>query len=373
MHVCHLVHHLANGGLEQQILELARFSDDDFTVCYLGEDDTLAQDFREEGVTVIDLEAGVTDPRAVFDPRVTYGVARFLSTRNFDIFHAHTPLYVQIVARVAASLTGETMVCTYHNRQRNFHPLMQYLERLTRSLSDCNVGVSNAVEESFTGSSTTYQGGEPGASCTIHNGIDVAGFGERVQAADTKSVREKYDIQPGCHVILTVGRYAEQKRQSDLIRAMEQVVAEISNAHLVLVGHGQLEENLREMSRAKDLINHVTVTGEVPDVEPYYAIADVFTLSSIREGLPIVLIEAMAASLPIVATRVSGVPEAVNHGVSGFLVKPKSPDEIANNLTNIIINNRNRKFGDAGQERAVKRFSISTTSARYTELYESTK
>ncbi|MEF8814329.1 MAG: glycosyltransferase, partial [Halovenus sp.] len=278
MHVCHLVHHLANGGLEQQILELVRQSDDEveYTVCYLDEDDSLAGEMREAGGTVVGLDV-TSGPRSVFNPLAVWKLSAFLREQEFDILHVHTPLYVQVMGRIAAAFGGpEHVVGTYHNPRENFHPAMRYLESATRRLSSVNVGVSLAVERSFTGSATKYEPGQglPGASCTIYNGIDVDAFAERVSSADADAVREEYGLEDET-VFLNIGRYSEQKAQKDLIRAMEYVVEEIPDSHLFIVGWGPLEEELRQTVCEYGLQEYITVTGKVPTVEEYYAVADV--------------------------------------------------------------------------------------------------
>jgi glycosyltransferase involved in cell wall biosynthesis len=375
MRVCHLVHHLANGGLEQQVYELVRHAGDEveYTVCYLGKDDSLASDIRAAGGSVVDLEAGRFGPRSVFDPRTIREVSTFLGDEQFDLLHVHTPLYVHTIGRLAAALDGpDHVVGTYHNRRQNFHLAMRYLERFTRPLSSVNVGVSKAVERSFTGSATEYVSGRPPPrkSCTIYNGIEVEAFAGRVESADTESLRAKRDLGDEL-VFLNIGRYTPQKSQTDLIEGMASVVEHVPESHLFVVGWGQLEDDLRRSVAEYGLEDHVSITGKVPTVEEYYAAADVFVLSSIREGLPIVILEAMAAGLPIVATEVSGVPEAVVDGGTGTLVPPNAPDRLAEAMREMAVTDRREQLGKAGRDRVSDLFDVQRTSELYLSLYRS--
>lgn len=372
MHVCHLLHHLANGGLEQQVLELVRHSDGDieYTVAYLDDDDSLAADLRSAGANVVDLEI-TSGPKSVFNPLSIRRLSKFLADREFDLLHIHTPLYVHVMGRIAAARSGpEHVVGTYHNPREQFHPAMQYLERATRRLSSVNVGVSMAVEQSFTGSGTVYDPdqGLSGNSCTIYNGIDVEGFAERVQSTVTEKVREKYGLH-GKTVFLNIGRYSPQKAQADLIHAMDKVIEEIPESHLMIVGWGTLEEELKETVREYDLEDYVTVTGKVPSVPEYYAVADVFVLSSIQEGLPIVILEAMAAGLPLIVTDVSGNSEAVPKD-AGLLVPPGSPEIFSEKMIGISssgrYNKENRIF-----EYGRQNFHVKDTAESYRYLYTS--
>lgn len=372
MRVCHLVHHLAHGGLEQQVYELIRHGaeDVDYTVCYLDEDDSLAADIRAVGGTVRDLDVGNGGRRAVVDPRAIRRVAAFLQNGAFDLLHVHSPLYVHVIGRLASAVSGPAhVVGTYHNQRDNFHTTMRVLERVTRPLSSVNVGVSQSVERSFSGRAKLYEPGETAnRTCTIYNGIDIAAFAERVESADTRSLSAQFDIDDDL-VFLNVGRYSTQKSQDDLIRAMANVVDVIPNVQLFIVGWGPREQEMRRLVRARNLEGHVSITGKVSSVEKYYAAADVFTLSSMWEGLPIALLEAMAAGLPVIATDVSGVREVVQEGETGRLVSPDSPDEFATEMVEMASGPDREEYGMNGYQRAVKWFDIKRTSELYLSLY----
>jgi glycosyltransferase involved in cell wall biosynthesis len=251
---------------------------------------------------------------------------------------------------------------------------MQALERATRPLSSVNVGVSKAVERSFGGNATEYTADRPGAvgrSCTIYNGIDVEAFRASVEEADTAPLRETYGLTGDELVFLNVGRYTPQKAQLDLVRAMDDVVEERPDARLFVVGWGQMEDELDRAVRERELDEHVFITGRVPTVEEYYAIADVFVLSSLREGLPIVLLEAMAAGLPVVSTNVSGVPEAVRDGETGRLVGPESPADLATAMLEYRRSGRRERTGGRGYRHALERFDVDRTADQYSSLYRS--
>lgn len=373
MHVCHLVHHLANGGLEKQIYELVRRNDDlSFSVCYLGEDNSMAEDIEDAGGNVIDLISGPSNPRVLYDREVIRTVVRFLKENEFDVLHVHTPLYVHILGRMCAKLAGQkNLVGTYHNRQRNFHWLMQYAERLTRPLSTVNVGVSKAVQRSFTSRADEYVPGMDvpnRSSYTIYNGIDIEAFNSAVSSAT--SLRSQFGLDNEL-VFLNVGRYTPQKAQVDLIRAMSYAEGSLSNAHLFVVGWGQLEEKLKRTVRDHRLSDVVTITGKVPSIEEYYKMADVFVLSSAREGLPIVLLEAMAARLPVVSTDVSGISEVVEDGETGFLVPSQSSRKLAKKMTDLKPETLRKRFGKNGFDRASEKFNVSRTNEGYLGLYRS--
>jgi len=140
-------------------------------------------------------------------------------------------------------------------------------------------------------------------------------------------------------VLLSVGRLSREKGHADLLRAL-QVLRKSRNAkaplHLLIVGDGPERGNLRSLCSTLDLEDCVTLTGHQADVAPYYASADIFVLPSHSEGSPNVLLEALAAELPIVATAVGGVPEVLSDEVNALLVPSQAPEALANAIGRLL-------------------------------------
>jgi glycosyltransferase involved in cell wall biosynthesis len=353
MHVCVLVNTLAPAGAETVVCNLIEGSpaDIEYTVCYQWGDDELADRLRAAGATVVALES-----RFQYDPAALYRFYRVCRCRDIDIVHAHLPSS-HWVARLCSRLAGvETRISTHHNRAANYSRFARTLERLTRPLDTATVAVSEGVRETFDGDDWQV----------IHNGMDVTGFGEAVAGADTTDLRQQWDVAEDAVVLLNVARYSPQKRQQDAIDA---VAATDLPVHLLLVGWGDREASLRARIEERGVGDRVTVTGRVPAVEPYYALADVFVSPSIREGLPMTLLEAMAASLPIVATEIPGVTEVVVDGETGQLVTPREPAAMARALGDMMDGDRRQALGQAGYRRARERFSTARMVERHLELY----
>ncbi len=160
----------------------------------------------------------------------------------------------------------------------------------------------------------------------IHNAIDREwGQGSEIRKKGAL-LRASFGIAEGKKVILIVGRLSREKDHRTLLDALGALP---QPAHLLIVGEGperaRIEESIRRLGRERD----VTLTGHVPSAEPYYAIADIAVLSSLSEGSPNALLEAMAAGVPIVATRVGGIPEIVTHEESALLVRPGDREAMA--------------------------------------------
>ena len=366
--VCQLLHHLTLGGVQRQLLSQleAASSAVEHVVCHLGEDERLRDEFEQVATEVVRLVDGPADPRYQFDPRRLRAVVSFLRDRDVDVLHCHSSLYVLVVGRLCGRLAGVPVVGSYHNVRDGFHPTTRVAERLTRRASHANVAVSETVERSFAGDAHRYRPGEPldRRTVTVYNGIDAEAFGRRVAATDASSVRTRLDIGPDQSVLLCVGRYSPEKRQETLIEAL----TELPNWHLVLVGWGPLESHLRRHARRAGVSDRVSVTGRVPSVHEYYATADLFALASETEGLPVTVLEAMAAGLPVIGTAVPGTTEAVRDGETGIVVPPGDPEELAGAVARLTPATRKR-FGTRARERSRTVFDIGTTVAAYESIY----
>lgn len=168
--------------------------------------------------------------------------------------------------------------------------------------------------------------------------------------------------------IISVGRLREEKGHAELLRAFALVRTNIE-ADLVLVGDGPQFSTLRALARDIGVEGSVRFTGELPDVWPQLAKADVFALPSHHEALGIAVLEAMAAGLPVVASNVGGVPELVRDGKSGYLVPPKDAEALAAKLYELLSNpSLARSMGEAGLAIAASHRS-ETTAERYFSLF----
>lgn len=367
MNVCFLINQLAPGGAPTLLLDIITHTDDgaaiDYTVCFIEGEDALVSDFEAAGARVVDFGAEFK-----FDPRALCRLARFFRREEFDVLHAHLP-YAQTLGRVFGRLGGiDIIVSTQHSVPDNYHPITAALERATRPLDAKTVAISEGVEREFTGNVNLYEPGQHGQWCTIYNGVDVAGFNERVSEADTTALESYYEIDDE-PVFLNVGRYVPAKAQHDLLEAMYHVIGKYPETHLFMVGWGDLEDDLAAAVDEHELGANVTLTGRVPpaDIHKYYALADVFVSASTIEGLPIATLEAMASELAVVATDIPGMAGVIKSGTTGLLAPPNAPERLADAMMQAVQSDES--YGRAGYERAASTFDIRKTAALHVELY----
>ena len=187
----------------------------------------------------------------------------------------------------------------------------------------------------------------------VHCGLDV----ERFAAVDRRGrpARE----------ILSVGRAVPVKGQALLIEAIAELTRRSVDARLTVIGDGPQLAELRELAERLGVADRVVLAGAVgqEEIDGYYERADVFALPSFAEGLPVVLMEAMATGLPVVATRITGIPELVDEGVSGHLVAPGRVDGLVDAIARLLAETPERRaeMGRRGREEVESEFAIERT------------
>ena len=167
---------------------------------------------------------------------------------------------------------------------------------------------------------------------------------------------------------VNVGRLYEAKNQILLVKAFEKILEDQSDTDLFILGDGPLKEELETYLKEHKLTQHIFMEGNVENVEQYLAEADAFVLSSNYEGLPLVILEAMASGLPIVSTDVGGVKDVVTD--NGLLVEPHSIEKLASAMMQIKANAEMRKDFSERSKRNVMQFDSSIIAQEYIALYE---
>ncbi|HWQ52525.1 MAG TPA: glycosyltransferase [Bryobacteraceae bacterium] len=218
-------------------------------------------------------------------------------------------------------------------------------------------------------------GVEPRRIEVVHNGIAP----EWGAAAKTPQAQQKLlaalGIGPERKVVLIVGRLSREKDHATLLRAFHNLQTDghsrdALKAHLVIVGDGPEKERIAALAKSLGIAGAVTFTGQVPSAEPYYGIADVAVLSSLSEGSPNALLEAMASRVPAVATAVGGIPEIVSHEESALLIPPGSSEAMAGALTAILSNQAlSRRLADRAHELALTRHAPASRTERLSAIY----
>jgi glycosyltransferase involved in cell wall biosynthesis len=224
------------------------------------------------------------------------------------------------------------------------------------------VCVSNQARDSFVDAGMSTRG----RIAVIRNAAPVI-----ARTSDRTAVRSTLGFEPDSRIVLTVARYTEQKDHRTLLDAIPIIINSEPRARFVWVGTGPLKGPMIDAVRRQDLGRYVMFLGQRDDVPELMAAADVFALASRFEGLPLAILEAMAAGLPVVATRVCGTAEAVRHGLTGLLVEPGRPAALATALVDVLTKPEwAARLGERGRIRARRCFSVDRMARRTLALYD---
>jgi glycosyltransferase involved in cell wall biosynthesis len=355
LRIVHLVASLEIGGLERLVVDLARVqrqSGHEVSICCLYRRGPLAEDAAAAGIPVTCFNK--TDG---IHPGVFFRLTQNLLQNRPDVVHTHNTL-VHHYGALAAKLAGVSVVINTCHGLVNSRAKAERIFRATLPLTHavcmvCDSTRQLLVDRCFIPERKTT---------VILNGIATERFTER--RAHPGSARPR--IRFG-----TLGRLAPIKDHATLIRAFAIVARRLPQAELHIAGEGPEHPSLKTMIAEASLGDRVTLTGATNDSAGFLSRLDIFVLSSRSEGLPVVILEAMASGLPIVSTRVGGTPEAAPEGLVAWYCPPASPIEIAEVMLYVARNVDLRAAGEQACRIARQNFSIASTATRYEDCYRS--
>lgn len=347
------------GGAEKSLVRLATGLNRRLwspRVVALGPEGALAEPIRAAGIEVVCL--GVTPRRPVHAIRTLVGTLRRPRPALIQSFLFHA----NVATRLAAPWTGRPWVLgglRVAEHQKRWH---LGLERLTGFLAAGAVCVSEGVRRF-----SHEVGGWPEDRLTvIGNAVDPVLF----DAAEPAE-RSQMGVPDGAFLTLFVGRLNVQKGLPTLLDAAERLITERPDWHLVIVGDGPERDWLRaRISRSPSLTAHVHPLGWQPNIPALLRAADLLVLPSLWEGMPNIVLEAMAARRAVVATNVEGSEDVVVPGATGWLVPPREVDDLLDALRQAAADpERLRRFGDAGRARVEAEFSPQRAVLAYETLW----
>ncbi len=273
-----------------------------------------------------------------------------------DIVHCFL-FRASMLGRLAACLCpGSVIIAAVRVNEQSW---MKYtLERLTRSLVSCYTAVSEEVRRNMIARAHV----PPDTIITIYNGIECAALNV---SSPCSSVRNETRLA-------LIGRLHRQKGHSVLLKALAIIINSGRRAHLYLAGDGPDEDLLRQQASTLGIAGSVTFSGVVDDVVAFMADIDIVVLPSLWEGMPNVLLEAMAAGRPIVATNLPGIEEMVQDGTSAVLCEPGREQPLSDAIMRLMDDpGLARSLARAAQLDVRRRFDILHTIAATQALYES--
>lgn len=361
--ICHVLHALGVGGAEVLAARLARQMRDTFRFVFVCLDElgTLGEELRAEGFPV-----RVLGRRPGADWTCTQRLADLLRRERVDLLQAHqyTPFFYGLTARLL--YRRPPILFTEHGRAFPDYPRPKRMiaNRLLLERRDRVVGVGQAVCQAV-----IHNEGIPARRvAVIYNGINLAAFADGVAQRDV--IRQALGVGDRDFVMILVGRLDPLKDHATAIRTLEEVRRRRPDARLVLVGDGPERGRIESVIARQQLAPYVRLLGLRSDVARLLSAADLFLLTSVSEGIPLAVIEAMAAGLPVVATHVGGVGEVVQDGETGLLAPSGDPAAVAGQVLRIAADPAlGQRLGQRGRARAWAVFSEAQMHAQYLRCY----
>lgn len=362
--VGHVLHSLDVGGAEVLAARLGRRLSEHYRVVFFCLDRVgdLGKELRRDGFSV-----HLVTRRASLDWQCALRLSALMRREKVDLIHAHQ--YAPFLYGLLARLVYRRPAIIFHEHGRAFpdYPRRKRIlaNRLLLQARDRMIGVGEAVRQAL-----IHNEGLPADRVdVIYNGIDLTP--QRFNEIDRTVVRRQLDLAPDNFMILQVARLDAIKDHATALRTLEHLLGKHPKAVLVIAGEGPEKQRIEDWIAQYQLQSSVRLLGLRRDVPLLLAAADVFLLTSVSEGIPLTVIEAMAAGLPVVATDVGGLAEVVQPDVTGLLAPSGDDQRLAEHLHTLAQNpSMRRTMGLEGKMRARELFEEEAMNARYEQLYQ---
>jgi glycosyltransferase involved in cell wall biosynthesis len=293
------------------------------------------------------------------DWRAVRQIEECMQEDGIQLLHTHG-YKADLYGYVAARRSGKPIVATCHNWVGGTAALGIYnhLDRMALKRFPGLAAVSDSVAQRLLASGVSAR-----KIRTIANGIDVQTF-ERARPSPALN----FD---GSKVVGMVARLDLQKGFEYLLRAARELCGAFPELKVVIVGEGPDRNEIENMIRRLGLQTNVILTGQHSDMPSIYAALDVFVLPSLNEGLPMTILEAMAASRPVIATRVGAIPKVIQDGETGLLVDPADSDGLRNALAR-LLNDSDLccRIGSAGHDWVSRNYTSEAMALKYRQMYD---
>jgi glycosyltransferase involved in cell wall biosynthesis len=370
INVLYIIWSLDLGGAERVVINLAKGLDKDRfnpMVCCLNEQGKFADELEKEGIRVIAL-----NKKSKLDFTVINKLARIMKENNINVVNTHL-WGANFWGRIAAKLAKvPVIIATEHNEDTWKLPFYFLFDNILSDWTDKIIAVSSSVKEFYVSKGIPTDKIE-----VVYNGIDIKqgqSPSGTVPVLHSAKIREEFGIKEEETVLAVIGRLVPQKGHCYFLSALKELLKDHKIMALI-VGSGPIEEELKQFSYNLGLNGNVIFTGlrrDIPDL--LNNCIDILVMPSLREGLPLIALEAMSSGVPIIASKVGGIPELVIDGKTGLLVEPENHVALKEAIERLIndkglrqqlIDNAKRKV----EEEFCLDSMLSKTQNLYQELY----
>lgn len=363
-----VLHLVSSGGLfgaERVIINLAKCTQD--AICYVGAVHNIHNPHLEviAEAKKLGLYTAVFESHGKLDINAVFKIKDFLLQASIDIIHTHN-YKSDLLGFWASRLAGTKWVGTNHVWHSTDGKLKFYetLDAFFLKFADKVTGVSQEIKNDL-----LQKGFKDEHVAVIDNGIDIEKFKFQQSAANLK--RTLFQLNEDDFVIAIVGRLAKEKAHDIFLKSAKTVLYKYPHTKFLIIGDGPLSASLKELAIELCLSSCVIFAGIRDDMPRVYAMCDLMVNASYIEGLPMTILEAMAAQVPIIATNVGAVPNVIQDQKNGICIPPGNAETLAAALIELIEDGEKRKrFASAAYQDVCARFSDEHMAHQYRKIYE---
>jgi len=365
------------GGAQETVMYIAalldkeRYRVDVLSGPQTGSEGSLIEELRTRGISLTILPDMVRQISPLHDSLALLKMMRLIRTKRYTVVHTNSSK-AGIIGRIAARLAGiPIIVHTVHGWSFHEHmapwlkKIYTTLERFAASFTDAMVVVTDrdidkGLQEGI---------GRPEQYHLIRSAIPLDEFDP--QRVSRENVRKELGIPLDAPVLGNVGRFSVQKNPLDWVQVAALVAKGMPDCHFLLVGDGPLRPEVEALIAENNLSAQTILTGLRRDVPEMLSAIDVFLLTSLWEGLPRVIPQAMAMQVPVIANHVDGSAEAILHGETGYLCNPGDLDDLAANCLLLLRDEHLRtEMGQKGRAYAIQEFDVYRMVSQIANLYD---
>lgn len=358
------------GGAELQMFLLAKFlNKEKFTpllACSNHQNlNKWCENFEKEQIKVIRINA-----KSKHSPKHFFALNKLIKSEKIDLIHSHVwnPASSRY-AFLSAIRTNKPIITTEHDPFK-----LSKIKDIFKKFTLKKITKIITVSENNKKILQNLYPNQRHKILTILNGIDTTWWQSqllRFTPEDLKKIKtETFEAKENTLILIAISELHERKGLKYLIKAMPSITEKYPNVKLVIIGEGPEKENLKNLIEKLKLENNVILLGKKKEIPKLLKSSDIFILPSLREAFGLVNLEAMMAGLPIIATRVGGIPEVVKHKETGLLIKPADERALSQAINQMIASPTTRKkMGTAGKKRAEKQFSAKKMAEEYEKIY----
>ena len=356
------------GGAQKYVFDMSKSVSVDYSVVVASgiEGDTLGKKITDQGIKYVGLKHLVRKISPLKDYKAIKEIASLIKKEKPDVVHLNSSK-AGVLGSIAAQLADvKKVIFTMHGLVLNepLNPVKKLIyliaERLSAGFTDELIAVSEKDKQS----AIKHALKSAKHISVIHIGIDL----KSLEFLPKEKAREELGLNPKAKIIGTVADFYPAKGIPYLIMAAKKLLIERPDLRFILIGRsGPDEKKIREL--AKELSDKFIILDNLDKASRYFKAFDIFVLPSVKEGLPYTILEAMAAGLPIVATKVGGIPDVLEHEQSALLVEPANPDKLANSINRLFSSEQLINTLSTNAKNRVADFSLEKMVAETKKLY----